>query len=120
MTTANPFLQSLRRRKEILITMRGRRTGRRITVPVWFVLDGDTLWLLSIQGPRTQWFRNVQADPAIVIAAGAHRRRVTGVPVTGRAAVRPVAERFREKYGRADVARYYPRLDGAVRITLKG
>jgi deazaflavin-dependent oxidoreductase (nitroreductase family) len=118
--TADPLLQSLRRRKEVSITVRGRRTGRKITVPVWFVLDDDTLWLLSIDGPRTQWFRNVQADPAIVLIAGNRRRSVTGVPVTGRAAVRPVAERFREKYGRADVARYYSRLDGAVRITLTG
>lgn len=114
------FRQSLRGRKEIVITVRGRRTGRKITLPVWFVLDDDTLWILSIEGPRTQWFRNVQADPAIVLASGARRRRVTGVPVTGRAAVRPVAERFREKYGRADVAQYYSRLDGAVRVTLKG
>ncbi len=117
---ADPFLQSLRRRKEILITVRGRRTGRKLTLPVWVVLQGDTLWLLAINGPRTQWFRNVQADPTIVITAGARRRTVTGVPVTGRAAVRPVVERFRAKYGRRDVARYYTRLDGAVKIALAG
>lgn len=114
------FRQSLRRRREIVITVRGRRSGRKITLPVWFVLEDDTLWILPIEGPRTQWFRNVQADPAIVLTAGDRRRRVSGVPITGRGAVRPVAERFREKYGRADVARYYSRLDGAVRVTLKG
>lgn len=117
---ADPFRQSLRRRKEILITVRGRRTGRKITLPVWFVLQGETLWLLSINGPRTQWFRNVLADPTIVITAGERRRTVTGTPVTGRAAVRPVAELFRAKYGRADVARYYARLDAAVRVALAG
>jgi deazaflavin-dependent oxidoreductase (nitroreductase family) len=114
------FRQSLRRRKEISITVRGRRTGRAITLPVWFVLEDGTLWLMAIHGPRTPWFRNVQADPTIVLTAGRHRRRVTGTPVTGRAAVRPVADRFRAKYGRADVARYYPRVDGAVRISLTG
>jgi deazaflavin-dependent oxidoreductase (nitroreductase family) len=120
MAAADRFLQSLRRRREISITVRGRRTGRKITLPVWFVLEDGTLWLLAIHGPRTPWFRNVQADPAIIITAGEHRRRVIGTPVTGRAAVRPVAERFRTKYGRADVARYYPRVDGAVRISLLG
>lgn len=112
------FRQSLRRRKEIDITVRGRRTGRKITLPVWFVLDDGTLWLLAIHGTRTPWFRNVQADPRIVIHAGPRRRTVEGTPVTGTGRVRPVADRFRAKYGRGDVASYYPRLDGAVKITL--
>jgi len=43
---------------------------------------------------------------------------VEGTPVTGTGRVRPVADRFRAKYGRGDVASYYPRLDGAVKITL--
>lgn len=114
----NSFLQSLRRRKEIAITVHGRRTGRKITLPVWFVLDDGTLWLLSVNGTRTQWFRNVQADPTIVIHAGTRRRTVTGAPLSGPGRVRPVVDRFREKYGRAIVTRYYPRLDAAVKVTL--
>ena len=112
------FLQSLRRRREIAITVRGRRTGRKITLPVWFVLDDGTMWLLSVHGNRTHWFHNVQADPTIIIRAGERRRTVRGIPFTGRARVRPVAARFRQKYGRADVTRYYPRLDAAVKIPL--
>lgn len=115
---ADPLLQSLRRRKEISITVRGRRTGRKITLPVWFVLEDGTMWLLSVQGTRTQWFRNVLADPTIIIAAGDHRRTVTGTPVVGRARVRPVVDRFRVKYGRADVREYYQRQDAAVKIVL--
>jgi len=116
---SSPVLrQALRRRKEISITVRGRRTGRRITLPVWFVLDDGTLWLLPVTGSRSPWFRNVQADPTIVIRAGDRRATVIGEPITGRAAVRSVVERFRQKYGRGDVARYYTRLDAAVRIPL--
>ena len=40
---ADLFLQSLRRRKEISITVHGRRTGRKIGLPVWFALDDGTL-----------------------------------------------------------------------------
>jgi hypothetical protein len=112
------FLQSLRRRQEISIIVRGRRTGRKIAVPVWFVLEDGTLWLLAVNGTRTQWFRNLQADPAIVLRAGTRQRKVTGAPLTGPGRVRPVVERFMEKYGRGDVVRYYPRLDAAVKITL--
>jgi len=115
---SNTLLPSLRRRKEISITVRGRRTGRKITLPVWFVLEGGTMWLLPVTGSHSQWFRNVQADPTIVIRAGGRRGTVTGEPVIGRAPVRPVVERFREKYGRGDVSRYYGRFDAAVRIPL--
>lgn len=115
---SDPFLQSLRRRKEIDITVRGRRSGRKITLPVWFVLDDGTLWLLAIHGTRTPWFRNVQADPRVVLHAGPRRRTVEATPLTGAGRVRPVAELFRAKYGRRDVRSYYPRLDGAVKITL--
>jgi len=110
--------QALRRRKEISITVRGRRTGRRITLPVWFVLEDGTLWLLPVAGSRSQWFRNVLAHPTLGIRAGSRRRTVRGEPVTGRARVRPVVARFREKYGRTDVARYYARFDAAVRVPL--
>jgi len=87
-SAADRFRQALRRRREIAITVRGRRTGRKITLPVWYVLDRTTLWLLAVNGTRT------------------------------RVRVRPVVDRFREKYGRADVTRYYPRLDAAVKIHL--
>lgn len=112
------FLQSLRRRREITITVRGRRTGRKITLPVWFILHDGTLWLLPVNGNRTQWFRNVLAEPTIILRAGERRRTVRGIPLTGRAGVGAVVDRFRRKYGRADVTRYYPRLDAAVNIPL--
>jgi len=115
---ADLFLQSLRRRREIGISVRGRRTGRKITLPVWFVLDDGTLWLLTVEGTRTQWFRNVCADPTVVIRAGRRRRTVKGQPITGRVRVRAVVERFREKYGRADVTHYYSGFDAAVKIAL--
>ena len=41
----------------MLITVTGRKTGRRITVPVNYYLLGDELWVLSTR-TRT-WWRNV-------------------------------------------------------------
>ena len=115
---SDAFLQSLRRRKEISITVRGRRSGRKITVPVWFVLEDRTLWLLPVTGSRSQWFRNVAADPTIVLHAGQARKTVAAEPTTGRILARRVAGLFREKYGRSDVARYYSLFDATVRVPL--
>jgi deazaflavin-dependent oxidoreductase (nitroreductase family) len=115
---AEALLKSLRRRKEIRITVRGRRTARKITLPVWFVLDDSTLWLLPVKGSRSHWFRNLGANPSLVIQAGERRATTTAELLTGRARVRSVVERFRRKYGRADVARYYSRFDAAVKVPL--
>jgi len=41
----------------MLITLNGRKTGRRITLPVNYYLDGDSLWIISSRS-RT-WWRNL-------------------------------------------------------------
>ncbi len=41
----------------MLITVTGRKTGRKITLPVNYYQDGDNLWILSSRG-RT-WWRNL-------------------------------------------------------------
>src|SRR5262245_35651543 len=57
--------RALRKRKQISISVIGRRTGRSIKIPVWFVFDANTLWLLPVYGSQTQWFRNLQASRII-------------------------------------------------------
>ena len=47
----------------MLITVTGRRTGRRITTPVNYVREGDTLWIISRRSRR--WWRNIEASPAV-------------------------------------------------------
>lgn len=43
----------------VLLTVTGRRTGRRFTFPVQYVEDGDTLWIMSGAGPEKTWWRNL-------------------------------------------------------------
>ncbi len=112
------FSQLLRRRKEISITVKGRRSGRAITLPVWFVLEGATLWLLPVRGSHTQWFRNLLVDPTITIRAGRQRRTGTAHPITDRGAVQQVTRKFRAKYTPTEIARYYSGLNAAVQVPL--
>jgi deazaflavin-dependent oxidoreductase (nitroreductase family) len=42
----------------MLITVTGRKSGKKYTTPVGFYRDGDTLWIISSR-ERT-WWRNVQ------------------------------------------------------------
>ncbi|HET9001840.1 MAG TPA: nitroreductase/quinone reductase family protein [bacterium] len=110
--------KAIRDREEIKITVKGRRSGHEVTLPVWFVLEGKTLWLLPVHGSRTQWFRNVLADPTLTLRAG--RRAVTamGRPRRARSAVQRVLDRFRKKYSAKLVAQYYDHSDVVVDVPI--
>ncbi|MCL6553590.1 MAG: nitroreductase family deazaflavin-dependent oxidoreductase [Firmicutes bacterium] len=116
--TQDPFIQALRQRDEITITTTGRRTGRPVPLPVWFVVERGRLWLLPTQGRRNQWFRNLLANPTLTVRAGRYRRTFTARPLQSKAAARRVAARFRAKYGRDQVAQYYRGFDAAVEVPL--
>jgi deazaflavin-dependent oxidoreductase (nitroreductase family) len=104
----------LSRYREIKLTVTGRKSGRPISNPVWFVLDDDKLYLLPVQGSDTQWYKNVLKNPAIRIAARGEEGNFYAHPITDARQVSSVVEKFREKYGAGDVKKYYSKLDVAV------
>lgn len=83
-----------------------------------FVLDGKTLWLLPVRGSRNQWFRNVVVNPKVTVKAGRARETFRARPVRDRAVVRRAVARFKAKYSRSEIARYYSRFDAAVRVAI--
>jgi deazaflavin-dependent oxidoreductase (nitroreductase family) len=52
------------------LTTVGRRTGRPHTIELWFAARGDTLYLISGGGDRSDWVRNLQADGAAIVRVG--------------------------------------------------
>ena len=120
MPTAKDSLKDrLVRYRQITIGVIGRKSGRKISRPVWFALeDGDTLWLLPVQGSNTQWYKNVLHNPRIRVAANGKDRVFRATPITDPKAVEPVVEAFRAKYGAVNVKKYYSKFDVAVRVDL--
>jgi len=104
----------LSRYREIKISVIGRKSGRTISIPVWFVLEDDTLYLVPVQGSDTQWYKNVLKNPSIRIKAGGAEAEVKAVPVKDATQVKSVVEKFRDKYGTKDVKKYYSKFDVAV------
>jgi hypothetical protein len=92
----------------------GRKSGRTISIPVWFVSDGAELYLLPVQGSHTQWYKNALKNPSIRIDAHGAGAECQAVPITDAAGVSSVVEKFRDKYGASDVKRYYSKFDAAV------
>ena len=77
-------------------------------------LNEDKLYLLPVQGSDTQWYKNVLQNPSIQVAARGAKGEFWVVPITDPSQVSAVAEKFREKYGAADVKKYYSKFDVAV------
>ena len=96
------------------ISVTGRKSGRTISNPVWFVLDDDKLYLLPVQGSDTQWYKNVLKNPSIRIDARGAEAEFNAVPITDAKQVSSVVEKFRAKYGASDVKKYYSKFDVAV------
>jgi hypothetical protein len=114
------FKQRLERASELDLSVRGRKSGRTITQPVWFVWEpgagaGEgTLYLLPYKGADTQWYKNALINPTITLQAGTAKAECRLVPIADAAKVAAVAEMFRGKYGAGNVKTYYLKLDIAA------
>jgi len=104
----------LSRSSEIDISVKGRKSGRTISNPVWFVFDDGKLYLLPVKGTDTQWYKNVLEDPEIRVKAGSSEAALSVTPITDGKQVASVVEKFRNKYGPGDVKKYYSKFDVAV------
>jgi deazaflavin-dependent oxidoreductase (nitroreductase family) len=108
---------ALQTSSEIELTVTGRRSGRDISNPVWFIQEGEKLYLLPVGGSDSDWYRNVLKTPSIRIAAGGGETSAQATPITDPESVNHIFQAFRAKYG-ADVDTYYPKRDVAVEVPL--
>ncbi|HKW19486.1 MAG TPA: nitroreductase/quinone reductase family protein [Terriglobales bacterium] len=111
---ATQLSDHLSRHREIKITVTGRKSGRAISNPVWFVFEEGKLYLLPVKGSDTQWYKNVLNDPSIRVDARGAKGEFKGVAISDSKQVSSVIEKFRARYGAADVKKYYSKLDVAV------
>jgi deazaflavin-dependent oxidoreductase (nitroreductase family) len=108
------LIDRLSRSSEINISVTGRKSGRTISNPVWFVAEDGKVYLLPVKGSNTQWYKNVLQKPSIRVQAGDTGAEFKVVPVTDVKQVSSVVEKFRAKYGAGDVKKYYSKFDAAV------
>jgi deazaflavin-dependent oxidoreductase (nitroreductase family) len=110
----NELKDRLPRYRQIKLSVVGRKSGKTISMPVWFVLEGNKLYLLPVSGSETQWYKNVLQNPSIRVDARGTEAEIQAQPVTDAKMVESVIEKFRQKYGKGDVKKYYSKLDVAV------
>jgi deazaflavin-dependent oxidoreductase (nitroreductase family) len=88
------------------LVTRGRATGRPHEIEIWFAASGDTLYLLSGGGDRSDWVRNLRAEPTVSL-------RVDDVvyPATARVVEDPAESRRARDLV---FAKYQPRYRGSL------
>ena len=112
------FGAGLQNASEITITVTGRSSGRPISLPIWFALDGDKLYLLPVKGSDTEWYKNVHKTLTLRLEARGKALTATVRILTDQAQLDQMLELFRNKYGR-NVKSYYPKYDVAVEVPLE-
>ena len=117
---SHEFEDALKNTDEIGITVTGRKSGRSISRPVWFVQEGEKLYLLPVKGSGSDWYKNILKTPTMVLNAGGNEWSAQVKPVTDKDKVRGIVEKFREKYGADQVKKYYSKFDVAVDVASSG
>ena len=93
----NALKDRLSRYRKIQIRVTGRNSGRTISIPVWFALEDEKVYLLPVQGSDTQWYKNV------IDARGAVAK-LQAVPITDATGVSSAIEKSRDNLTRPHVA----------------
>ena len=80
----------------LLLTTKGRKTGKRRTTPLLYVEDGDSLVVVASKGGAPKdpaWWRNLVANPVGLVEVGRRKMLIRA-----------------ERAGAADLDRLWPRL----------
>jgi deazaflavin-dependent oxidoreductase (nitroreductase family) len=90
-----------------LLQTTGRRTGRARQTPVGGVLEGDAFWMVSEHGRRSQYVRNLIADPRV-------RVKAQGRWHSGRATLLPDDDGWERRRSLDQMHGFSGRLDGRI------
>lgn len=73
----------------LLLTFRGRRSGRAYTIPLLYARDGDDLLLVALHPGGQQWWRNTRggAEVELLLRRRRHHARAEVEPDPARARV---------------------------------
>jgi hypothetical protein len=87
---------------------------------VWFVQEGQELYLVPVKGSDSDWYKNILKTPTMSLNAGGKPWSAEVKPVTDKAKVLKIVEKFKDKYGADQVKKYYSKFDVAVYVPSSG
>jgi deazaflavin-dependent oxidoreductase (nitroreductase family) len=66
----------------LLLTTRGRKSGKSYTIPLGFQTDGDRLIIIA-GSANPDWYRNLVADPRVRVEVGKETFEAIATPLAG-------------------------------------
>jgi deazaflavin-dependent oxidoreductase (nitroreductase family) len=114
------FVNKLKQSEEVTIIVTGRKTKKKFSTPVWFILDDAKIILLPIKGSESNWFKNLENDPKIELNAGKNTILLKATLRKDPNQVKKIMNKFRAKYptGWQRSEKYYTKRDAYVEIPL--
>lgn len=61
------LLSKLSKEEYCYLTTKGRKTGRSHEIEIWFGVEGNSLYLLSGGAGKSDWVKNLRADPNVTV-----------------------------------------------------
>lgn len=109
----------LNRRWNCRLTTTGRKTGEPRSVTIWFVLEGDTLFLTGgASGP--QWCRNLRACSEARVAIDGTQWTGVAEVIDDEGAAQIIRQKFVDKYWLARMARPFGGYTRSVPVRVSG
>lgn len=90
-------LDRVARKQTVRLTHYGRKSGKAYEVTIWFVVDGERLYLGTANVNR-QWVRNVQKTPNVKVLIGGETFDGTARFLTELSEHERSQEKMRKKY----------------------
>jgi deazaflavin-dependent oxidoreductase (nitroreductase family) len=90
-------LKRVAARQTVTLTHYGRKSGKPYDVTIWFVVDGDKIYIGTANVIR-QWVRNVQKTPQVKLSIGGETFDGTARFLTDRAEHERAMAAIRRKY----------------------
>jgi deazaflavin-dependent oxidoreductase (nitroreductase family) len=104
-------LRAVEDESTVKLTTIGRVSGKPHTVTIWFVREGDHLFVQSGKDGHTNWYQNALVHPEIALHIGALKLRGRATPVTDPEETAHAHRLFELKYLRARITAW---LGGSV------
>ena len=110
------LLDRLKHSNEVTITVTGRKTKKRFSTPVWFVLDEEKVILVPMKGSDNEWYKDLVEEPQIELGVDDITIPFKAKLVRGPAHVEKALDGFRAKYKSMWSESYYTKRDVYVEV----
>ena len=91
---------------ELRLLVTGRVSGERRWTRLWFVTLGERLFVMAGEPDRSQWLRNVLAEPEVEVEVAGQKRSARATSANGGPDDHAVRAAFGEKYGTKYLSRW--------------